>query len=135
MRNIRIAAVGCGGRGRGHMAAFSGLEDVALVAVCDLDEGLRNAAGEQFGVAAYGNVDEMLDAEAPDGVIVAVPAHLNGKVALPILERGFDTLVEKPPGMSVAETVSLRDAASAPEPRPWSAGRGASTPSSSRSAR
>ncbi len=112
MRNIRIAAVGCGGRGRGHIAAFAGLEDVDLVAVCDLDEGLRNAAGEQFGVAGrYGNVDEMLDAEAPDGVVVAVPAHLNGKVALPILERGFNTLVEKPPGMSVTETVSLRDAA------------------------
>ena len=68
-------------------------------------------AGEQFGVAAYGNADEMLDAEAPDGVVVAVPAHLNGRVALPILERGANTLVEKPPGMSVAETVSLRDAA------------------------
>ena len=111
MPNIRIAAVGCGGRGRGHMAAFAGLENVDLVAVCDLDEGLRDAAGEQFGAAAYGSVDEMLDAESPDGVVVAVPAHLNGRVALPILERGFNTLVEKPPGMSVAETVSLRDAA------------------------
>ncbi len=94
------------------MSAFAGLEGVELAAVCDLDEGLRGAAADEMDVQGrYGNVDEMLDAEAPDGVVVAVPAHLNGRVALPILERGFHTLVEKPPGMSAAETVSLRDAA------------------------
>ena len=94
------------------MRALVALEDAELVAVCDLDEGLRNAAGDEVGVERrYGSVDEMLDAETPDAVVVAVPAHLNGKVALPILERGVNTLVEKPPGMSVAETRALRDAA------------------------
>lgn len=112
MAQIRAAVVGCGGRGRGHMRALNAFDDVELAAVCDPIEALRDAAGDEFGVVQrYAELDEMLDAERLDAVFVAVQAHLNGRVALPILERGVNTLVEKPPGMSVAETVALRDAA------------------------
>lgn len=112
MSKVRLAVVGCGARGKGHISTLIDLEDVELSALCDQDEGLCNTIGDEFGVKRrYGNVDEMLDIESPDGVVVAVPAHLNGKIAFPILERGVNTLVEKPPGMSVSETKILRDTA------------------------
>ena len=112
MSQLRVAVVGCGGRGRGHMRVLKEFADVDLVVVCDLVEAARDAAADEFGVVGrYANVDEMLDAESLDAVFVATPAHLNAQAALPCLERGVSTLLEKPPGLSVAETVALRDAA------------------------
>ncbi len=112
MSNLRAAVIGCGGRGRNHMQIFKSFEDVDLVAVCDLSLEAREAAGEEVGVARrYAGGEEMLDAEPLDVVFVATPAHLNGQAALPCLERGVNTLLEKPPGLSVAETTALRDAA------------------------
>ena len=113
MSRVRVGFIGCGGRNRrGHMGHMSEFEDVEMVAVCDPVEEARNGAADQYGIQArYAGIDEMLDAGGLDAVVVATPAHLNGEAALPCLERGVDTLIEKPPGMSVAEAAALRDAA------------------------
>ena len=112
MSKLQVALIGCGGRGLGHVRVLQEFDDVEMVAVCDPIEAARNAAGDEFNIAGrYASVDEMLDAESLDAVFVATPAHLNGEAALPCLERGVNTLMEKPPGMSVAETTALRDAA------------------------
>ena len=112
MSNLRVAVIGCGGRGRGHMKILSEFDDTDLVAVCDPVEASRNNAAEMFNVSArYESIEALLDSETLDAIFVATPAHLNGEASLPCLERGIDTLLEKPPGMSVAETVALRDTA------------------------
>jgi virulence factor len=72
----------------------------------------REAAAAQFDIPhTYAVVDELLDSEELDAVFVATPAHLNAASALPVIKRGIPTLMEKPPGLSVAETEGLRDAA------------------------
>ncbi|MDE0636982.1 MAG: Gfo/Idh/MocA family oxidoreductase [Candidatus Poribacteria bacterium] len=112
MANLRVAVIGCGGRGRGHMQIISEFEDTDLVAVCDLVESARNSAGDTFHVSKrYDTIEALLDNETLDAVFVATPAHLNGEAAAPCLERGVNTLLEKPPGMSVEETINLRDTA------------------------
>lgn len=112
MANLQVAVIGCGGRGRGHMKILSDFEDTDLVAVCDLVEAARNNAADMFNVAnRYDTIDALLDNETLDAIFVATPAHLNGEAALPCLARGVNTLLEKPPGMSVAETIGLRDTA------------------------
>ncbi|MYB92600.1 Gfo/Idh/MocA family oxidoreductase [Candidatus Poribacteria bacterium] len=112
MSNLRVAVIGCGGRGRGHMKILSQFDDTELVAVCDPVEAARNNAADAFNVPnRYEGIDELLDSEALDAIFVATPAHLNGEAALPCFERGVHTLLEKPPGMSVAETTALRTAA------------------------
>jgi virulence factor len=113
MPQLRVAVVGCGGRARkSHLPLLKEWEDVQVVAVCDPVAAARDAVGEEFGVARrYAQVEELLDAEPLDAVFVATPPHLNAQAALPCLQRGVHTLLEKPPGMSVAETVALRDAA------------------------
>jgi predicted dehydrogenase len=104
--------VGFGRRGRTHTRILNGLEDTRVAAVCDISEEARDAASQEFGVAkCYADVDRMLDAEELDAVFVVMPAHLNAEFALPCLRRGANTLLEKPPGLSAAETAELRDAA------------------------
>ena len=112
MANLRVAVIGCGGRGRGHMQVLTKFEDTDLVAVCDLVENARNSAGDTFNVSKrYDTIEALLDNETLDAVFVATPAHLNAEAAAPCLERGVNTLLEKPPGMSVEETINLRDTA------------------------
>jgi predicted dehydrogenase len=113
MPKLRVGIIGCGGRSRGsHLPILHSFSDVQLAAVCDPVEAAHERVGNEFGVARrYAGVEELLDQEALDAVFVAVPPHLNAEAALPCLERGVHTLLEKPPGMSVAETKALRDAA------------------------
>ena len=112
MSKLRVAVIGCGGRGRGHMKILSEFDDTDLVAVCDPVEAARDNAADMFNVPTrYESIEALLDNEALDAIFVATPAHLNGEAALPCFERGVHTLLEKPPGMSVTETVALRSAA------------------------
>lgn len=114
MANIPVGLIGCGGRGRGHVCALHALEDVELVAVCDPVAASREQVGDEWGVERrYADVEAMLDAEELAAAIVATPAHLNAEAALPCLERGIDTLLEKPPGMSLDQTRALKEAAEA----------------------
>ena len=114
MANIPVGLIGCGGRGRGHVRALHALADVELVAVCDPVAASREQAGDEWGVERrYADVEAMLDAEELTAAIVATPAHLNAEAALPCLERGIDTLLEKPPGMSLDQTRALKEAAEA----------------------
>lgn len=112
MSKLQVAVIGCGGRGRGHLKILSEFDDTALVAVCDPVEEARNTAAEMFNVPnRYESIEALLDNETLDAIFVATPAHLNGEAALPCFERGVHTLLEKPPGMSVSETVALQRAA------------------------
>ena len=112
MSNLRVAVIGCGGRGRGHLKILSQFDDTDLVAVCDPVEAARNDAADQFNISnRYESIEALLDTETLDAIFVATPAHLNGEAALPCFERGIHTLLEKPPGMSVAETTALQRAA------------------------
>jgi len=110
---LQVAVVGCGGRSRSsHLPILTAFPDIRLVALCDPVPAARDKAGEQFGVARrYARVEELLDAETLDAVFIAAPPELNAVAALPCLKRGIHTLLEKPPGMSVAEAMVLRDAA------------------------
>lgn len=112
MSKLRVAVIGCGGRGRGHMKILSQFDDTELVAVCDPVEAVRNNAADAFNVSnRYDSIEALLDSETLDAIFVATPAHLNGEAALPCFQRGVHTLLEKPPGMSVSETAALQSAA------------------------
>ena len=88
------------------------LPGARLAAVCDPAAAARGAAVDAFGVPhRYERLEQMLEGVGLDAVLVNVPPHLNAEAAMLCLEAGVDTLVEKPPGLRVAETRALRAAA------------------------
>ena len=108
---MNIAFIGCGRRGRFHMAAFSDTNSVNISGVFDPFESARNSAADQFGSTAYSSVDQLIDSAEPDGIVVATPAHLNAEAALHVLSYGIPTLIEKPPGLSSDDARRLLTAA------------------------
>ena len=112
MSKIRVGHIGAGGKGRQHMDNVVKMEGVELVAVCDPIEPLRTKFADDYGAAGrYDKIETMLANEDLDAAFVTTPAHINAIAALPCLEAGVNTFMEKPPGISLKETQGLRDAA------------------------
>ena len=112
MDTVKIGVIGIGNRGRGHIRILMDFDDVELVALCDPVPDRRDATAQEYGIPErYDDLVVMFDSCQLDAVFVTPPAHLNGKVALPCLERGIHAMIEKPPGLSVEETQTLKDTA------------------------
>ena len=73
MDKLRVAVVGAGIYGINHINAHMANPNAELVAVCDLNEELRNKIGEQYHVKTYEQVRDMLDHEKIDAVSIATP--------------------------------------------------------------
>src|SRR5436309_1353008 len=86
------------------------MPEVEVAALCDLDEDRLRAAAAQWGTPetrTYADFRRMLDEVRPDGVWVLVSVPATFAVTAECLRRGFDTLLEKPPGLRTEETREL----------------------------
>lgn len=104
---VRIGFIGCGGNARGHMATLSKMEDVKLVALCDVKPELAKSACEQFGAEPYTNHKEMLERKDLDAIYISIPVFAHGEPELDTIKRGLPFFVEKPVAinMEIAEKV------------------------------
>jgi predicted dehydrogenase len=109
--------LGCGGfaslcHGPAQAHYRQGHPGISLTACCDPDAMRANAFRERFGYArAYTDPRQMLAAEKPDAVVVAVPPAATCEAALPVIDYGCSLLIEKPPGLTLAELHRLVSAA------------------------
>ena len=94
---LQVGIVGCGGISRRHAEAYAGLDDVALVALCDVDVEARNRRGDEHGVCArYADYEEMFAAENLDLVSICTHAPLHAPIAMAAAKAGVHVLCEKP---------------------------------------
>ena len=108
---IRTAVVGLGGIGRNHSRTYQANPQAELVAVCDLDRARADAAGKEFGVPAYYDLEELLRSEQVDMVSVATAGVENGShhylPTMQALAAGKHVLCEKPLSNSLAEAKEM----------------------------
>jgi len=97
MEKVNIGVIGAGVMGSHHIRVLSGIKDVSLIAVSDVDlEKLKEITQKVNVRWLYKDHKEMLSKERLDGVIVAVPSAFHKKVVLDCIEAGVNVLVEKP---------------------------------------
>lgn len=94
----RIGVVGAGWWAtRAHLPAIVANGDAELAAIADPIDEKRDRAASVFGPGrTYRDHREMLDNEALDGVVVAVPHMAHYQVALDALQAGAHLMLEKP---------------------------------------
>ena len=110
--NIRMAVAGCGSAGRSNIRIFSGLDDVEIVACCDNDEQLAEFTAREFGIPAFhADLKDMLDEEAVDALVVALPDGGHLEAAVDALGRGISVFCETPLASNYAEAVEMTRAA------------------------
>ncbi len=91
---VRMAVIGAGAFGRNHVRVLSGMADVELVTIVDLDIEKAEKLALENGSKAFGSLDQL--PEGIDAAIVATPTVTHETVAEGLLGSGIDVLIEKP---------------------------------------
>lgn len=102
---MKIAVIGVGHLGRHHARILSGLADVELAGVVDVDEARGRAVAAQHATRAYADWRELL--AQVDAVTIATPTESHTEIADAFLERGIHVLVEKPMTRTTVEADRL----------------------------
>lgn len=115
MSKIRLAVIGAGGQcTMSLMPAIPYLQEIDLVAVCDLKQELAERNARNFGAkAVYTDAAKMLAEEKPDGVMVIGPPQMHEEVGIQVLQAGCHLFIEKPASPTVEGAKRLVDAAAA----------------------
>jgi predicted dehydrogenase len=109
MSNVRVGVIGVGHLGQHHARLLASMDGVELVGICDINRGRADEIGAKVAAPAFTDSREFLG--RVDAVTVAVPTIAHLDVALPFLQAGVATLVEKPIAPSVADADRLVEAA------------------------
>ncbi len=99
---VRLGFVGTGGIANRHLTCAQGHEDMEIVATCDVVPQRAEEAAEKYGGTPYQDVVEMLDAEAPDALVICTPPFAHGDIEEEAASRGIHFFVEKPVAISMA---------------------------------
>src|SRR5215813_9524495 len=108
-KKVRVAVIGVGYLGQHHARLFGSLEGVELVGVVDTNRSRADEITAKYGGVSFGNASDLLS--VVDAVTIAAPTAVHVELAIPFLDAGIATLVEKPIAPSVADANRLIDAA------------------------
>ncbi len=111
MSDPRLCIVGAGGLSSRRIYPNIGAAGGQLVGVCDLDRDKAERNARRFGGNVYTDMEEMLDAEKPDGVIICIGPEAHATLPQLALRRGIPVYTEKPPAMDAAGALAVARAA------------------------
>ncbi len=109
MKKIKIGVIGTGRLGGFHTKILSGLPDADFVGIFDVDEARMRAVADEFDVATFDRMDDLL--ERCDAVVVASTTSSHSEIALSAIAAGCHVLVEKPIAESVDRGRAMVEAA------------------------
>lgn len=105
MMDPRICIVGAGRLSTGRIYPYIGAAGAQLVGVCDLDREKAERNARRFGGRVYSDLDAMIAAEKPDGVIVCVGPRQHAELAQRVMRHGIPVYTEKPPAATAADAL------------------------------
>ncbi len=115
---IVMGGIGIGNQGGGDQGAFLGRSDVQYVALCDVKQGVREAAKRRVdqhygdtGCTAYSDFRELLARTDIDAVHVATPDHWHAVIVVEACRRGKDVYCQKPESLTIREGRAMVQAA------------------------
>ncbi len=100
---FRVAVIGCGGISNVHFHVLSSMEDVKIVACCDIAIEKAKAAAKKYGCEAVVDWKNLLGRDDIDVVHLCTPHYLHAPMALAFLAEGKHVLTEKPMASELAD--------------------------------
>jgi len=114
-KKLRIGIIGCGGIANGkHMPSLAKLDNVEMVAFCDIIRERAEAAAKKYGTPdaqVYEDYKELLKDESIDVVHVCTPNRSHSFITVDALEAGKHVMCEKPMAINPTEAKKMVDAA------------------------
>ncbi len=112
-KKLKIAVIGVGGIAQNaHLPGYANMDNVEIVAVCDIKPERAEMVAEKFGIPAfYTDYRDVLKIEGLDAVDICTPNYLHSIIACEALEHGLHVFCEKPDAVSVSEAEKMKAAA------------------------
>ncbi|HEY64689.1 MAG TPA: Gfo/Idh/MocA family oxidoreductase [Caldilineae bacterium] len=98
---VRVGFVGCGGIAGSHLTGLARMEDVELVAFCDISAEAAERRAAEYGGRAFTDPRAMLDAVQIDALFICLPPFAHGEAEIAAIEHRVPFLVEKPLGLDL----------------------------------
>jgi predicted dehydrogenase len=115
--NVRVAIMGCNGRGMDHIAGYLAVPNVEIAYICDVDDralakGIAAVAKKQERrPQGAKDIRRVLEDREVDAVSIAVPDHWHAPAAILACAAGKHVYVEKPGSHNLHESELLVAAA------------------------
>jgi predicted dehydrogenase len=108
-----MAFIGVAGQGGANIGEITGVEDVNVVALCDVDENRFNDPVRKFpGAKRYRDYRKLLEIEKSlDAVVVSIPDHSHAAASMMAIKLGRHVYCEKPLTRTVKEARAVALAA------------------------
>lgn len=112
-KKLRVGVIGVGGIGYGvHLPGYAKLDNVEIVAVCDIDEAKLERAAKTYQVPnTFTDYNEMVKMKDLDAVTVATPNYVHAPASIAALKAGKHVLCEKPLAMNAEQAQEMVDTA------------------------
>ena len=115
-KTYKVGIIGLGGIAKGaHMTAYKRMDNVKVVALCDIVPEKIEAFKKRFDlpddIPSFTDYHELLDMEGLDYVDICTPNYLHSVIAVDALNKGLNVFTEKPDAVSVAEVTRMKEAA------------------------
>ncbi len=109
---IRLGVIGAGNIAREHLKVLKALDDVAVAGICSRTAAKAQQLAADFGIPHVADdPGQLIETVGVDGLLVLVSADQVYDVAASVLGFGKPVFLEKPPGLSPAETLELAELA------------------------
>ena len=105
---LKVGLVGVGGISGAHIPEWQSMEDVELVALCDVRPEQMTRYPE---LRQYTDMDDMLAKEQLDILDICLPTYLHADAAVKAMERGIHVLSEKPVSLKTEDVHRLYETA------------------------
>ncbi len=105
---LKVALIGVGGISGAHIPAWSRMDDVDLVALCDIRPAQMERYPEQ---RHYSDFDEMLAKETIDILDICLPTYLHADFAVKAMQKGINVIGEKPISLKKEDVARIYGAA------------------------
>jgi predicted dehydrogenase len=110
---LQVGLIGCGTIfERGYLPALPFVEDVSVVATCDLiEERAAQAMAKTGAQAGVTDARALVARDDLDAVFILTPTHTHADLAIQALEAGKHVLCEKPMARSTADARRMAESA------------------------
>ena len=115
----RVCLIGCGWYGKIDLFRMLQVEDVEVVALCDVDSKMLEEAADRVAARqvsgnrpqTYEDFRKLLSEVDVDVALIATPDHWHALPMIAACQNGIDVYVQKPIGIDVVECESMLAAA------------------------
>ncbi len=120
-KKLKIGIVGCGGIMKwSHLLAYAKIENIEIVALCDIVPGrceeVQEMARNNYNsnvldnAKCYTDFDEFILQEDIEAIDICTPNYLHAPFACKALELGKHVFCEKPDSVSVEDVIKMKEA-------------------------